>query len=202
MSSLGKTFFLKKMIDLCWTWTSAGIHHWDPLHIRPKGNMCKQEKGWRTNKQTKLPEFRKQPSYDGGLPLCQVWGKKKILKKFSFAGLEPALAYIIEIHYTLGHKGICPNRKRADGQTNRRNCLNFESNLAMMVVYVRYVKFQFDWSNGFRVRGRKPKPDGRTDRTDAGRGRRTHQSNRRVGYTQPAQKTPSVCKHPVNFIKT
>ena len=48
----------------------------------------------------------------------------------------------------------------------------------MMVVYLP-VNFEFDWSNHFRVRVRKQKC-GRTD------GRRTHQSNRRVGYTQPA----------------
>ena len=59
----------------------------------------------------------------------------------------------------------------------------------MMVIYLP-VKFEFDWSNRFKVRVRKRKmwtdrrTDGQTDRwTD---GRRTHQSNRRVGYTQPA----------------
>ena len=60
---------------------------------------------------------------------------------------------------------------------------------AIMVFYL-YVKFEIDWSNGFQVRVRKPHPDRHTDgqmdrRTD---GRRTHQSNRRIGYTQPAQK--------------
>ena len=51
----------------------------------------------------------------------------------------------------------------------------------MMVIYLP-VKFEFDWSNRFKVRVRKRKMW--TDRlTD---GRRTHQSNRRVGYTQPA----------------
>ena len=51
----------------------------------------------------------------------------------------------------------------------------------MMVIYLP-VKFEFDWSNRFKVRVRKRKmwTDRRTD------GRRTHQSNRRVGYTQPA----------------
>ena len=46
----------------------------------------------------------------------------------------------------------------------------------MMVIYLP-VKFEFDWSNRFRVRVRKRKMW--TDR-------RTHQSNRRVGYMQPA----------------
>ena len=48
----------------------------------------------------------------------------------------------------------------------------------MMVIYLP-VKFEFDWTNRFRVRVRKQKC-GRTDRRTGGR--RTHQSNRRVGY--------------------
>ena len=47
----------------------------------------------------------------------------------------------------------------------------------MMVIYVP-VKFEFDWTHRFRVRVRKQKC-GQTD------GHQTHQSNRRVGYTQP-----------------
>ena len=43
-----------------------------------------------------------------------------------------------------------------NGQTNRRNFTNFERNLAMMVIYLP-VKFEFDWTNHFRVRVRKPK---------------------------------------------
>ena len=48
-----------------------------------------------------------------------------------------------------------------NGQMNGRNYTNFERNLAMMVIYVP-VKFDFDWTNGFRVRVRKRKC-GRTD---------------------------------------
>ena len=47
----------------------------------------------------------------------------------------------------------------------------------MMVIYLP-VKFEFNRTNRFRVRVRKRKMW--MDR------RRTHQSNRRVGYTQPA----------------
>ena len=48
-----------------------------------------------------------------------------------------------------------------DGQTNRQktdrqNYTNFERNLAMMVTYVP-VKFEFNWTNRFRVRVRKRK---------------------------------------------
>ena len=111
-----------------------------------------------------------------------------------------------------------------NGQTNTQNFTNFERNLAMMVIYLP-VKFEFDWSNRFGVRVRKRKcgqtdgqtngrkTDKRTDRIspismslsslnsigqtvfelESGNekcgqtdGHRTHQSNRRVGYTQPA----------------
>ena len=46
-------------------------------------------------------------------------------------------------------------------RTNGWNYTNFERNLAMMVIYV-LVKFEFDWTNSFRVRVRKRKC-GRTD---------------------------------------
>ena len=42
------------------------------------------------------------------------------------------------------------------GQTNRWNYTNFEWNLAMMMIYVP-VKYEFDWTNRFRVRVRKQK---------------------------------------------
>ena len=43
-----------------------------------------------------------------------------------------------------------------NGQTNERNFTNFDKILAMMVMYVP-VKFEFDWTNRFRVRVRKKK---------------------------------------------
>ena len=43
-----------------------------------------------------------------------------------------------------------------NGQTNRRSYTNFERNLAMMVIHVP-VKYEFDWTNRFRVRVRKRK---------------------------------------------
>ena len=57
--------------------------------------------------------------------------------------------------------------KQMDGQTNgqkwtnEQNFTNFDRNLAMMVMYVP-VKFEFDWTNRFRVRVRKRKC-GQTD---------------------------------------
>ena len=66
-----------------------------------------------------------------------------------------------------------------NGQTNRQNYTNFESNLAMMVIYIP-VKFEFDWTYRFRVRVWKQKcrwTDGRTDKRTKNR-----QTNRR-NYT-------------------
>ena len=51
-------------------------------------------------------------------------------------------------------------------QTNRRNYTNFDRNLDMMMIYVP-VKFEFDWTNRFRVRVQKQKcgqTDGRTNK--------------------------------------
>ena len=54
------------------------------------------------------------------------------------------------------------DKRTKNGQTNRRNYTNFKRNLAMMVIYVP-VKYEFDWTNRFRVRVRKRKC-GQTDR--------------------------------------
>ena len=57
--------------------------------------------------------------------------------------------------------------RRMDRQTDEKRTneqtdfTNFERNLAMMVIYVP-VKFEFDWTNRFRVRVRKQKC-GQTD---------------------------------------
>ena len=51
-----------------------------------------------------------------------------------------------------------------DRQTNGRNYTNFERNLAIMVIYLP-VKFEFDWTNCFRVKS--PETEILTDkRTD------------------------------------
>ena len=63
-----------------------------------------------------------------------------------------------------------------DGQTNGQNYTNFERNLALMVIYVP-VKFEFNWTNCFRVIVRKRKcgrTDGWTDKRTKNR-----QTNRR-----------------------
>ena len=43
------------------------------------------------------------------------------------------------------------DKQTKNGQMNGRNFTNFETNLAMMVIYLP-VKFEFDWTNRFRVR--------------------------------------------------
>ena len=68
------------------------------------------------------------------------------------------------------------DKRTKNGQTNRRNFTNFKRNVAMMVIYLP-VKFEFDWSNCFRVRVRKQKcgqTDGWTDQWTKNR-----QTNRR-----------------------
>ena len=48
------------------------------------------------------------------------------------------------------------DKRTKNGQMNGRNYTNFERNLAMMVIY-HPVKFEFDWTDHFRVRVRKRK---------------------------------------------
>ena len=131
--------------------------------------MDRQTDEKRTNEHTEFHQFRKEPSYDGDLSPCEVefdWSnrfKVRVRKR------------------KCGQTDGWTDKRTKNGQTNTRNFTNFERNLAMMVIYLP-VKFEFDWSNRFKVRVRKRKmwTDRQTD------GRRTHQSNRRVGYTQPA----------------
>ena len=49
---------------------------------------------------------------------------------------------------------ILTHKRTKNGQTNSWNYTNFEMNLAVMVIYLP-VKFEFNWTNHFRVRVRK-----------------------------------------------
>ena len=71
-----------------------------------------------------------------------------------------------------------------DGQINRQNYTNFEKNLAMKVIYI-LVKFEFDWTNCFRVRVRKQK----CGRTDGWTDKRTKNGQTTDGIT-PISKGP------------
>ena len=73
------------------------------------------------------------------------------------------------------------DKQTKNGQTNRRNFTNFERNPAMMVIYLP-VKFEFDWSNRFRVRVRKRKC-GQTARWTDG------WTEKRTKYEQADRKT-------------
>ena len=48
------------------------------------------------------------------------------------------------------------DKRTKNGQTNGQSYTNFESNLAMMVIYLP-IKFEFDWTKRFPVRVRKRK---------------------------------------------
>ena len=54
------------------------------------------------------------------------------------------------------------DKRTKNGQTNTWNFTNFERNLAMMVIYLP-VKFEFDWSNRFKVSPETKNVDGQTD---------------------------------------
>ena len=55
------------------------------------------------------------------------------------------------------------DKRTKNGHTNGWNYTNFESNLAMMVIYLP-VKFKSYWTKRFRVRDRiKENVDGQTD---------------------------------------
>ena len=48
------------------------------------------------------------------------------------------------------------DKQTKNGQTNGQNYTNFESNLAMILIYLP-VQFEFDWTKHFRVRVQKQK---------------------------------------------
>ena len=75
------------------------------------------------------------------------------------------------------------DKRTKNGQTNTRNFTNFERNLAMMVIYVP-VKYEFDWTNHFRVRVRKQK----CGRTDGWTDKRTKKTDQRSDRITPISK--------------
>ena len=84
-----------------------------------------------------LHQFRNQLSYDGDI---------------SLSNLNMIGQSIFELES--GNRNV---DEQTNGQkTNRENYTNFDRNLAMMVIYLP-VKFEFDWTNRFRVRVQKRK---------------------------------------------
>ena len=67
------------------------------------------------------------------------------------------------------------DKRTKNGQTNRQNYTNFDSNLAMMVMYLS-VKFEFDWTKHFRLKS--PETEMLNDRqTDNGQTNRQNNTN-------------------------
>ena len=148
--------------------------------VRVRKRKCGQTDGW-TDKRTKNGQTntRNFTNFERNLAMMVIY----LPVKFEF---DWSNRFKVRVRKRkCGQTDGWTDKRMKNGQTNTRNFTNFERNLAMMMIYLP-VKFEFDWSNRFKVRVRKRKmwTDGQTDRrTD---GRRTHQSNRRVGYTQPA----------------
>ena len=144
--------------------------------VRVRKRKCGQTDGW-TDKRTKNGQTntRNFTNFERNLAMMVIY----LPVKFEF---DWSNRFKVRVRKRkCGQTDGWTDKRTKNGQTNTRNFTNFERNLAMMVIYLP-VKFEFDWSNRFKVRVRKRKmwTDRRTD------GRRTHQSNRRVGYTQPA----------------
>ena len=150
------------------------------FRVRVRKQKCGRTDGW-TEKRTKNGQTntRNFTNFERNLAMMVIY----LPVKFEF---DWSNRFKVRVRKRkCGQTDGWTDKRTKNGQTNTRNFTNFERNLAMMVIYLP-VKFEFDWSNRFKVRVRKQKmwTDRRTDRrTD---GRRTHQSNRRVGYTQPA----------------
>ena len=74
-----------------------------------------------------------------------------------------------------------------NGQTNRRNYTNFKRNRAIMVIYVP-VKFEFDWTNRFRVKSPETKMwtdrwmDRQTDKKRTNEQMELHQFRKEPSY--------------------
>ena len=144
--------------------------------VRVRKQKCGQTDGW-TDKRTKNGQTntRNFTNFERNLAMMVIYLPVKC--EFDWSNRFKVRVRKRKCGQTDGWT----DKRTKNGQTNTRNFTNFERNLAMMVIYLP-VKFEFDWSNRFKVRVRKRKmwTDRQTD------GRRTHQSNRRVGYTQPA----------------
>ena len=73
------------------------------------------------------------------------------------------------------------DKQTKNGQTNRRNYTNFESNLAMMVIYLP-VKFEFDWTKCFRVKSGNGNVDRQTDKKQTNEQMELHQFRKEPTY--------------------
>ena len=131
------------------------------FRVRVRKRKCGQTDGWmdrqmdekRTNKQNFT-------NFERNLAIMVIYVPVKI--EFDWSNRFPVRVRKRKCGQTDGWT----DKRTKRGQTNRRNFTNFERNPAMMVIYL-LVKFEFDWSNRFRVRVGKRKcgqTDGWTDK--------------------------------------
>ena len=104
----------------------------------------------KTDKQTEKRTYRRNyTSFERNLAMMVVYLPVKY--EFDWRNRFPVRVQKRKCGLTYGW-----TEKWTNGHTNIRNFTNFERNLAMMVIYVP-VKFEFDWTNRFKVRVRKRK---------------------------------------------
>ena len=133
--------------------------------VRVRKQKCGQTDGW-TDKRTKNGQTntRNFTNFERNLAMMVIY----LPVKFEF---DWSNRFQVRVRKRkCGQTDGWTDKRTKNGQTNTRNFTNFERNLAMMVIYLP-VKFEFDWSNRFKVRVRKRKmwTDRRTDRqTDVG----------------------------------
>ena len=133
--------------------------------VRVRKRKCGQTDGW-TDKRTKNGQTntRNFTNFERNLAMMVIY----LPVKFEF---DWSNRFKVRVRKRkCGQTDGWTDKRTKNGQTNTRNFTNFERNLAMMVIYLP-VKFEFDWSNRFKVRVRKRKmwTDRRTDRqTDVG----------------------------------
>ena len=133
--------------------------------VRVRKRKCGQTDGW-TDKRTKNGQTntRNFTNFERNLAMMVIY----LPVKFEF---DWSNRFKVRVRKRkCGQTDGWTDKRTKNGQTNTRNFTNFERNLAMMVIYL-LVKFEFDWSNRFKVRVRKRKmwTDRRTDRqTDFG----------------------------------
>ena len=119
--------------------------------VRVRKRKCGQTDGW-TDKRTKNGQTntRNFTNFERNLAMMVIY----LPVKFEF---DWSNRFKVRVRKRkCGQTDGWTDKRTKNGQTNTRNFTNFERNLAMMVIYLP-VKFEFDWSNRFKVRVRKRK---------------------------------------------
>ena len=127
------------------------------FRVRVRKQKCEQTDRW-TEKRTKNGQTDKQnyTNFEKNLAMMVIY----VLVKYEFNWTN---CFRVRVRKRkCGQTDRWTDKRTKNGQTNKQNFTNFDRNLAMMVIYLP-VKFEFDWTNHFRVRIRKQKC-GRTAR--------------------------------------